>query len=316
MFNDLPEDNPWKIGIVSTFENEAVGTVTTTKPITLQPMENRTVNCFVRKKFNVKSALTEQLEGLGGHTAIVCPRIVEIRNRGKNARVPVRLCNLTDKPIKIKAKAELCRLNDETVLRNISEDERFVESATIEKKNEVEEDMKGKYGVDLDDTVMDEEQKRKVYNLFEKWNVIFPKHKLDIGHTKEVKHTIKIHDNQPFKEPVRRIPPAVFEEVREHLKEMVKIGAIRESKTPWTSNVVIVRKKDGTIRFCIDYRKLNNRTKKDNYAKPRIEDTLHLLSGAQYFSKLDLKSGYWQIELAEEDNEKTAFQVAGLGFYE
>jgi len=63
--------------------------------------------------------------------------------------------------------------------------------------------------------------------------VIFSKHELDIGHTTAIKHTISLHDDQPFKEPVRIIPPAVFEKVREHLKEMVKIGAIRESKSPW-----------------------------------------------------------------------------------
>jgi len=94
------------------------------------------------------------------------------------------------------------------------------------------------------------------------------------------------------------------------------MGAIRESRSPWSSNCVIVRKKNGTIRFCIDFRKLNERTKKDSYALPRIEDTLHLLSGSKYFSKLDLKAGYWQVELEEEDKEKTAFQVGGLGFYE
>jgi len=74
---------------------------------------------------------------------------------------------------------------------------------------------------------------------------------------------------------------------------MLDIGAIRESKSPFALNVVIVRKKDGTIHFCIDFRKLNARTKKDAYAIPRVEDTLHILAGAKYFSKFDLKSGYW-----------------------
>ena len=80
--------------------------------------------------------------------------------------------------------------------------------------------------------------------------------------------------------------------------------------------VVIVRKKDGTIRLCIDYRKLNLRTIKDAHAIPRIDDTLHLLAGAKLFSKLDLKCGYWQVELKEDDKVKTAFQVGPLGFYE
>ena len=107
-----------------------------------------------------------------------------------------------------------------------------------------------------------------------------------------------------------------MEEVREHLKEMLEIGAIRESTSPFSSNVVIVRKKDGTIRFCIDYRKLNQRTVKDAYPIPRKDDTLHSLAGSKYFSTLDLKSGYWQVELKEEDKPKTAFQVGSLGFFE
>ena len=105
------------------------------------------------------------------------------------------------------------------------------------------------------------------------------------------------------------IPPSLIQEVPE-------IGAIRNSKSPFSSNVVIVWKKDGTIRFCIDYRKLNQRTVKDAHAIPRIDDTLHLLAGVKYFSTLDLKSGYWQVEMKEVDKAKTAFQVGSLGFYE
>ena len=97
---------------------------------------------------------------------------------------------------------------------------------------------------------------------------------------------------------------------------MLAIGVIRESTSPFSSNVVIVRKKDGTIRFCIDCRKLNQHTEKDEYPIPRIDDTLHSLAGSKYFTTVDLKSGYWQVELKETDKAKTAFQVGSLGFYE
>ena len=90
---------------------------------------------------------------------------------------------------------------------------------------------------------------------------------------------------------------------------MLEAGAIRNSESPYSSNVVIVQKKDGSVHFCVDFRKLNNRTIQDAYAIPRIEDSLHLSAGAKFFSKLDLRSGYWQVEVAEEDNYKTAFQV-------
>ena len=97
---------------------------------------------------------------------------------------------------------------------------------------------------------------------------------------------------------------------------MLEAGALRPSESPYSSNVVIVRKKDGSIRFCVDFRKLNNKTIKDAYALPRVEDTLHLLAGARYFTKLDLRSGYWQVEIAELDKHKTAFQMGTLGFFE
>ncbi len=129
-------------------------------------------------------------------------------------------------------------------------------------------------------------------------------------------HKIKLENDKPFKEPHRRVPPGLINEVQEHLQEMLSSGAIGASESPYSSNVVLVRKKDGTLRFCIDFRRLNNRTIKDAYAIPRVEDTLHLLSGAKYFSKLDLRSGYWQVGVDEQDKQKTAFQVGTLGFYE
>ena len=80
--------------------------------------------------------------------------------------------------------------------------------------------------------------------------------------------------------------------------------------------VVLVRKKDGSLRFCIDFRKLNSRTVKDAYTLPRIFDTIDTLIGAKFFSKLDLRIGYWQVEMKEEDKHKPAFSVGSLGFYE
>ena len=97
---------------------------------------------------------------------------------------------------------------------------------------------------------------------------------------------------------------------------MVEAGAIRRSFSPWANAVMLVRKKDGGLRFCIDLRKLNNRTVKDGYSLPRIEDTLDCLHGAVWFSTLDLKSGYWQVELEEEAKPLTAFTVGPLGFLE
>ncbi|GFV07021.1 hypothetical protein TNCV_2664001 [Trichonephila clavipes] len=87
---------------------------------------------------------------------------------------------------------------------------------------------------------------------------------------------------------------------------MLDESIVQPSESPWSSPVVLVRKKDGSWRFCVDYRKLNSVTKKDVYPRPRIDDTLDCLKGAKFFSSMNLRSGYWQIEINKADSEKTA----------
>ena len=100
---------------------------------------------------------------------------------------------------------------------------------------------------------------------------------------------------------------------------MLEIGAIWKLNSPWASPIVLVRKKDGSLRFCIDLCQLNVRTIKDIYSLPQIEDainSLDSLNGACLFTSLNLKSGYWQVKLDEESVPLTAFMVGPLGFYE
>ena len=96
---------------------------------------------------------------------------------------------------------------------------------------------------------------------------------------------------------------------------MLDIAAICRSTSPWPSPVVLVHKKDGSLQFCIDLRKLNNQTIKDAQSLPRIEDSLNCLDGGTIFTSLDLQSGYWQVEMTEASKPLTAFTIGPLGFY-
>ena len=129
----------------------------------------------------------------------------------------------------------------------------------------------------------------------------------DLGHTQVLSHHIDTGDAPPIRQATRRVPVPSREKVEQLLEDMLSKKIISPSKSPWASPVVLVQKKDGSIRFCIDYRKVNAVTRKDAYPLPRVDDTFDTLAGSSWFSTLDLKSGYWQVEVNPSDREKTAF---------
>ena len=140
----------------------------------------------------------------------------------------------------------------------------------------------------------------------------------EMGVMDAAEHIIELLPGQdePFKERFHRIAPHDVEEVRRHVQEMLDGGAIWPSQSPWCNAIVLVRKKDGTLRICIDFRQLNARTKKDSYPIPRGPETMESLVGARYFSTMDLKSGFWQVKMSEESRQYTAFTVGSMGMYE
>ena len=104
-------------------------------------------------------------------------------------------------------------------------------------------------------------------------------------------------------------------ETETEVQKMLKRGVIEQSSSPWASPIVLVKEKDESTRFCVDYRRLKDVAIKDSYPLPRIDDSLDALAGSEWFSTLDLKSGYWQVEMEEEDKMKTAF-TARSGLYQ
>ena len=136
-----------------------------------------------------------------------------------------------------------------------------------------------------------------------------------LGVTSLVDHAIDVGNAKPIKQAPYRPPFAKRKVAEKEMERMLAQGVIEPSSSPWASPVVLVTKKDGSIRFCVDFRKVNGVTVKDAYPLPRIVDCLDTLGGARWFCTLDLASGYWQVPMKEGDKEKTAF-TTGTGLYQ
>ena len=133
--------------------------------------------------------------------------------------------------------------------------------------------------------------------------------------TSAIEHEICIDNSEPFKEWFRCIPLPLLEEVRTSLWDMLEAGAIHPNQSLWCNMVVLVRKKDGTLCFCVDFRHLNAQMKKDSYPLPHIQEALESMAGSAHFSSMDFKSGFWQIKMAPEVQQHMVFTVGNLKFY-
>ena len=130
-----------------------------------------------------------------------------------------------------------------------------------------------------------------------------------------LQHTIET-EGPPLHQPYRRQNPAVRQDEMAQVQQILSSGVIYPSNRPWASPDVMMKKKEGSLRFCVDFRQLNSATVKDSHPIPHIDDLLDALHGACWFSTLDLKSGYWQVPIQERDKEKTAFRTSSGQLFE
>ena len=288
----------WKVAHCATHTRKLVHaqlkskrTIKTTKQVTLPPFSTTIVKGNIKFRSHgmrlnliAETSISTQLP-----SGVQCTPTLCTMEPG-SSRVSVGLRNLSSKSITIPLQSLVGQLQ-QTKIQKVQ---------TSRKQNKQGSTDKGGPGV-LDQLNLEgldnwtENQQRAAKELLIDSADVFSKDDLDLGKCNILKHDIKIMDPQPFKERYRRIPPHLYEEVKAHLQEMVEVGAIRMSFSPWASAVVLVRKKDRGLRFCIDLHKLNNRTVKEGYSLPQIEDTQDCLHGAVWFSTLDLKSGHWQV---------------------
>ena len=251
-----------------------------------------------------KSCLPEGVE--------VTPFLVSLT--GTSDVFQVELSNPTKSRVILQPSAVLCELQQV----DIPDGEATSDQKTHTDQKDDEDDWQDRFlkSFHLEETDLEDDDVERVKNLLLEFQDIFSQGEFDIGHTQTVKHKIRLTDDVPFKQRHRYIPPGMYQEVKDHLQQLLDCGVIEASSSPFASAVVLVRKRNGALRFCVDYRQLNSHTVKDSYALPRIEEMMDHLSGAAYFSSLDMRSGYYQVDVDDGDKDKTAFTVGPLGFFQ
>ena len=234
--------------------------------------------------------------------AVVTPSIGE-----PLGSIPVLMCNplptetVVHKGTRI---ARATRLQDESLLAPVTDarsQERMLPKVS-ESKSKLLWEMVQNCAADLS-----KEEMEMLYHVLMSYADVFAESNDELGRTDMVKHSVDTGSNPPVRQQFRRMPPFRREQTRKLIEDMLKREVVHPSSSPWASPVVIAPKKDGSLRFCVDYRKVNSITRKDAYPLPRIDDSLEALNGSKWFSTLDLISGYWQVEMDENDRQKTAF---------
>ena len=274
-------------------------------------------NSTVKPDFGIISRLeTNRIDNI-----LVGNTLVELKDT--NTGLPVRILNPSEEDVIVKKGLVLARLeevveilpfeNKELQYDNACSADQSIRVTNVSVKKELPGHLKELYDKSAENLNLEEEN--KLYELLCDNSDLFAKSSSDLGKTSVVEHTINTGNAKPIKQAARRPPRTLAGKENEIIQEQIRTGVIRESTSPWASPMVYVMKKDGSVRPCVDYRKLNDSTLKDAYPLPRIDDCLDNFGNAKFFSTLDLQSGYWQISVADEDKPKTAF-VTRSGLYE
>lgn len=261
-----------------------------------------------------------------GETGLVHPRdelphrynimgAAQIVHTWEGNSVLVRLLNPTDQPIKIFRRTRLGKYTpvDPTIATYDLLQSDLEAESTRDIPTALDKEPRTPLNVNTEN--LNTNQKTSLDALLTEYDDIFAYTPEQLGRSSIVQHRIDTGDHPPIRLRSYRTSPTNREEIDKQINEMLENGVISPSVSPWAAPVVLVKKSDGSMRFCIDYRKINTITRKDSHPLPRITEALDALGGAKWFSTLDLRSGYWQIEMSKDSKEKTAF-ITHNGLYE
>ena len=292
--------------------------------VTIQPDQKVDLVCEV-KGANLEGiqGVLEPIDKFFQRFSIAVPSTLSLVN---NRSIPVRFYNYSDQPVTIckdPSMGEFCPAVEsgqiiptarnyrvETILHDSDKGTLNCNALSFEAApywNTVDE-MKKLYPIDNDQIT--EDQKLNVWGIMAKHSKVVSRGPHVIGNCTKAQLRINTGFAPPSRLPLRRFSPAQEKYISEETQRLLEREVIEPSTSPWSAQVVLASKKDGSYRYCVDFRRLNSVTVKEHYPVPRVEDMIDTLAGAKFFSTLDLISAYHALEIHPEDREKTAFSTS------
>lgn len=273
--------------------------------ITVAPYTEAAINTHLKETFQSKLIQIQRYEPLFNRTGItIMPGIHQGKNEPSEARqLNLIIANMSPEPVTLlpyTIVANITKCHDDDVINAPSEQEISVDTANKDKP--------------FVSNKLTTSQRNQVDKLLKEYENLFTTDNKP-SQTSKVTHQIDVNNSKPINCAPARHGFNERNHIVEQIADMKSNGIIQDSRSPWASRVVLVKKKDGGLRFCVDYRALNNVTVKDVYPLPRVDDSLALLNQGKFFTTLDMFAGYWQIPLDKHSRDKTAF-VTQSGLYE
>lgn len=266
------------------------------------------VQLVPESRFNSACGLVEPIVTTFAKKGVLVPHSIA---RVKTRRVHLYITNPSAEPLMLPRGSRIATIQtcDEHAIASLSP------APTTTKLQAASADTLSERTAQMIDSSLTNAERESLQRLLSTYSDLFDFSRHALTQTTTVTHQIDTGAATPLKSRPYRISPAERKTIKENVADMLDKKIIEPSSSPWSSPVILVKKDDGSWRFCVDYRRLNKVTKKDVYPLPRIDDTLDALQGSSFFSSLDLRSGYWQIPVSEEDKPKTAF-VTPDGLYQ
>lgn len=221
--------------------------------------------------------------------------------------IPIRLYNISNESVTLYSSTVVGRIEIGNLFKESDSSNEYIRIVEYNKSLENKDAIPNVIAHIEDNTTLSNYEKSQVKTLIRKYANVFSSNESDIGLCRRVKHEIITKPVTPVHIPSRRVPLGFEDRVDTAIDELLNNNIIRPSESPWNAPLVVVQKKNGNLRLCVDYRGLNAVTLRPIYPIPETKQLLDTLSGSQFFSALDLSSAYYQMEVEEADRHKTAF---------